>query len=412
MLDLLRHKYELPMVTKVRKRVAHCDQFYEFIPGTDGPAASHGSVKSTYAYEDSFTGDTNPRWREEVASVQNATTSASGVIHDSENWPRCFVQTQNHPVKGQYLLQGFCDAGPMRANTAGFSFAKADSEARVNFLNEIRQARRAFQSGVFLGELAETLHMIRNPAAAFRRGLDNYHGAVKKRLRRERSDASKRKAVAGTWLEYTFGWQPLVNDVRDGMKALAKHSSKIEGTAISSFGRDTVAPVKQTNSTSCPGGFTFNIGYLRRGEVSVRYKGFVGTEIRNATDVRENWGLTLSDVVPTVWELIPYSFLVDYFTNVGDVLSAMSSSTAGLRWVNRTMRSTSTVTIYRKPTIGSNLSWAKVSGFVLGDYRSNCTQFSRDRPDLSVSLSDFHFQIPGFESRKWLNIAALGALRT
>lgn len=40
--------------------------------------------------------------------------------------------------------------------------------------------------------------------------------------------------------------------------------------------------------------------------------------------------------MPTVWELIPYSFLIDYFTNVGDVLQALSTDTSGVHGLWKT----------------------------------------------------------------------------
>jgi hypothetical protein len=60
----------------------------------------------------------------------------------------------------------------------------------------------------------------------------------------------------------------------------------------------------------------------------------------------DNWalfGFTPSEFVPTAWELMPWSFLVDYFTNIGDILTSSVTDTSSVRWVNRSIIKTSTL---------------------------------------------------------------------
>jgi hypothetical protein len=47
-------------------------------------------------------------------------------------------------------------------------------------------------------------------------------------------------------------------------------------------------------------------------------------------------GFDLRSFVPTVWELVPYSFIVDYFSNVGDCLMALGVDTSGVTGLWRT----------------------------------------------------------------------------
>lgn len=54
-------------------------------------------------------------------------------------------------------------------------------------------------------------------------------------------------------------------------------------------------------------------------------------EVPDNRDWHTRMGLTIQEFVPTVWELIPYSFVVDYFTNIGDVVNYAYS--ANLNWV-------------------------------------------------------------------------------
>jgi hypothetical protein len=52
------------------------------------------------------------------------------------------------------------------------------------------------------------------------------------------------------------------------------------------------------------------------------------------------FGLSPEEFVPTVWELLPWSFLVDYFTNIGDILEAGATDTSTVAWIEQaTIRS-------------------------------------------------------------------------
>jgi hypothetical protein len=39
-------------------------------------------------------------------------------------------------------------------------------------------------------------------------------------------------------------------------------------------------------------------------------------------------------IIPTAWELLPWSFLIDYFSNIGDVLETAVVSRSNIAWTN------------------------------------------------------------------------------
>jgi hypothetical protein len=292
----------------------------------------------------------------------------------------------------------------------------ADIQARERFLADYRQARTAFMSGVFLGELAETVRMIKSPASALREGVVRYHRDVKKRLRRVRALPQYRKIVGETWLEYAFGWRPFIRDVAD--------ACRIASASPDSY-RQTINASKtiewndiQKTVTRNPGS-TINLPfwkefYQQQTKVKVRYKGAVDARIKPPS-FPEQLGLSWSNVLPTAWELIPYSFLVDYFSNVGKVIEGISTGTILLAWGCRTYRATRIMQMQSSVDLGAcqaAVGHQFVRARVYGAGETGQSRHIDRSPVFAVSLGlrDLRLQVPG-AGLKWLNIAALANLR-
>jgi hypothetical protein len=136
-----------------------------------------------------------------------------------------------------------------------------------------------------------------------------------KRLRDPKTFIPKTKQhVAGAWLEARYGWRPLIYDIISLQKAMAhmaKGRTRFSQQAGSSF------PILESEEVISPEGIYYKeLKSFTSGSVSMR---------GNVTaDIKLN-AFSFNPIV-TAWELVPYSFLIDWLIDIGSMLSALSFS--------------------------------------------------------------------------------------
>lgn len=154
------------------------------------------------------------------------------------------------------------------------------------------------------------------------------------RLKRERKLLRGSKNVGNNWLEFHFGWSPLVGDIHDGLKVIADHIPPWRIRAAARFkGQDRPIPLK-------PSGFVDGT-YYSDAVMEMRVRLGATIEIVNPNLWLAN-SLGLINPLSVAWELVPFSFVADWFFNVSTVISGLTD-TAGLKirdgFVTRSRRS-------------------------------------------------------------------------
>ncbi|DAD51319.1 TPA_asm: maturation protein, partial [ssRNA phage Gerhypos.4_28] len=363
----------------------------------------------------------NPQWRQQVRNGRNATTPYSVTSPDQLSVPvKAFCLTFDPHKNGgvpvrYYVSQHRFGASP--DNPAGYNYGSVDLQARQSFVSNYRSRRTQFQSGTFFGELAETVRQIRSPAQALRNSINDYYTDVKHGLKRLHRGASRNKYVQNSWLEYSYGVKPLVGDIADAIGLACAdpfaYRQVIHGSATLKWKGPVTA--KSNTPTVIGGVLNWTEKSWLENELSVRYKGAVRAE-NSPPGFPEQLGLSWSNVLPTIWELIPYSFLVDYFTNVGKVIEGISTGRIFLSWGCRTQRGVSeakVATELNSERVTANYGSSMWTGYATG-FGSSATYKYVTRSGLDsigVSFADASFKLPGTNTR-WLNIAALASLRT
>lgn len=366
---------------------------------------------NTIEYSSSRT-DAGPvsSFRQKIASGQNATSSLTGIKRSLK------VETGGFAARTSFLHPGppqnydwTVRDGDLTESFSpnGFSMNldKAVNMAKMKFVNKALEALGSLEGQVFLGEIGETLRMIKNPLKSLRSGIDDYHRTLRKR--RKGSKSHKRRVISDTWLEYKFGWQPLANDIEDGLKALQRISEQkpafmpVIGHGFDGLDFSPGPRIITHANVLCP----VNRRYTCT--ASAKIFGVVALDVGGLSVPRSELGFRLDRFVPTLWELLPYSFLVDYFSNVGDVISSWAFGTKFVRWAQLTTRVSS---LYEMETM-SYLPNGSPNAFTFTrtkpcKSRGEHVVLNRS-PSISSLVPAFRMEIPGMASTKWLNIAAL-----
>lgn len=231
------------------------------------------------------------------------------------------------------------DAGQQTSSTYG-SVSSYGAKAWTKF----RPGESMADLAVFVGELTDLPRMLKTTANWFSREYISRFGRNPKRYA---------KVAADNWLNIQFGWLPFVSDLRKFYRAwrtmdkwydnLVRHNGqwhKRGGTVKKEETEGLIAdypngPLIAPNfgsytwwTPSQPRG-TSRITRVSRQRVWFEgsYRYYV-PEIRSVEWRRKAIAhLFGADVNPaTLWELTPFSWLVDWCTNVGDVLNASAST--------------------------------------------------------------------------------------
>lgn len=396
---------------------------------------SFRNLSTTYSYNEYFSAPTTKR----SYSVTKWTETRQGIQN-----PRWRSQVLNHEEAGTaYVRNGRVNFTPGRIsfrlfhpNFYGYSplrnsyteslsrtwlelpssainpLASVYNTALGNFLTNINDALSPFKGMTFVGELRETLRMLRRPASSLRDGFSAYFKRARREAGHRASRPKIRKILGDLWLEYSYGWIPLIGDIEDAAKAYKDFAEREELIFVSGQASD------QSGSHETTDLFSPNYLYMiqdakEHQKDRVKFKGMVvhqfsGIQEDSASRLIELSGFRLGEFIPTIWELMPYSFIVDYFTNIGDILNAISALNAKLAWkscsrwtsVKRETQIRLDGSKINNPVEGSN--WSIVESST--PMQAEKINYSRFVPSLQAPT--LVIQIPN-SVWTWVNLAAL-----
>lgn len=133
-------------------------------------------------------------------------------------------------------------------------------------------------------------------------------------------------SAANAWLAYRYGIRPLVSSVDETLKAYAKHANSGVYDSRVTTRASGVLTAAGDDTFDTPSTFdaTYKYTVLRKRTEKVTVRAMSLDTIR--VDAQYYLGLGSKDLLTLPWELVPYSFVVDWFFNVGDFIGAISQS--------------------------------------------------------------------------------------
>lgn len=373
-------------------------------------------------WNDVFSGSEDPLWRSKVASGVDATGPLSASRTEFSIQPGYLNAEYSTVARPQVkTLEDVWEGWIIDPDRYGWPSAPTATlnstvvtKATTKFNAKLSEVVSPFKGLTFLGELRETIEMLKGRAMFLLQDIGKYAKRARALYRRYPGRRAV-KDVGNLWLEYQFGWKPFVEDIEAGITALSQDRLEvvpITASASELTGSSSVSEVL-IGSQSC---YTAMRTIRDFSKSSCRVRGVVDLSLISpvsASDTisAERWGLTLGEFIPTVWELTPYSFLVDYFVNVGDVINSAFVEKRALRWSNRTTKVISARDVY--------LGWPKWTayGTAIGRHPYSPIKFSPCGAKATVKRIDrvsspslfvpIVVQYPSLGSLRWGNMAAL-----
>lgn len=370
----------------------------------------------------SRSGADNPKWLWQVRNHQNATT---GLIATEERYE--YGSGSSFSMRVTRLGQietittvtetGPLPCAPVQVGINPTTLTQALDDAKAKLYKKLYEIQTPFQGGVFLGELRETLHMIKHPADGLAKLiLGEQFLSTKAKLKRAslrkkrplKGDQLKRslkKAAADTWLENAFGWQPFISDIESGLKLYNEQNSMLDFIPFRVTGKAS-APANVALITDWTTGF---VGYKTIETRTHEARVYVyGHAFHSSQGVNAKLGLTWGNFVPTAWELLPFSFLADYFSNIGDVLSSTTVDLGSVKWISHTRVNSGVNTV----TFQDFRSVAGAGPLTQTASGSSEPVVRRKREVSRFDVFDYtspptlKFEFP-FKPKKWYNMGAL-----
>jgi len=423
------------MYTKKQSLLFEHKHFY----GREGDAwfgsFAYGPLGAPFNMTSTRSGESLPEWQRLIREGKDATTTLEGVKYEfhalrsgdagytmSYNFSGTMYSCRDY-FRGYFHVS---DRVPSGINLAPLD--EAYVKASVAWHKKVKATYETMSGPTFLGELRESIRMIKRPLASLSmltgKHLDRI-GRVKSLMKGQYNTRTRKKmlreyqrAISDSWLETVYGWKPLVNDFQAGLDVVRRfvgdeehNLSHIKASGLSEASSTSIYP------DSFPGYHKLRITILHSDSRRVILRSAIrsslgtGANVSSIDRLKQLLGFNLEGFVATAWELIPYSFIVDYFTNTGAVLEAMTTRTSDVVWTNRTnwgrrltyVNCDMDVAAIKSAVVDNGLIFGTASGHYGASWISRTT-VDRKQTGLPATPS-FSLRIP--KELQWVNMLAL-----
>lgn len=197
--------------------------------------------------------------------------------------------------------------------------AAAKAQMEINALNKLRDG--AVNLGVSFGERKEVAGMMLSNfgkiAKAYREFRRGHFRNAARELGLGWRDAPNR------WLEYQYGWKPLLGDVYKATERLNEADRKNNSRTYYHVTEELKWEDKPKVLTTVNSGVALITESHVRVDAKIRFDFSPDPDMALFRELDE-WGITNPMLI--AWELVPFSFVVDWALPIGDYLNALTAS--------------------------------------------------------------------------------------
>lgn len=207
--------------------------------------------------------------------------------------------------------------------------AEVDAKARISILDKLKDqsvnlAQAFAERKQTVNLMTKSVNRIASAALAIRRGnlrhaVELFGSRTSSRTRVLKGVKASPRNLDNYWLEFQYGWRPLLSDIYGSAELIAKTYSERRPSRLHSKSED-----RQSRQ---------NYGYQKQyGSNRNVSEGIIDIS-RYTIDFYEESALSsrlaqtgISNPLLLAWELLPYSFVLDWFVPVGRYLSTLDAT--------------------------------------------------------------------------------------
>jgi hypothetical protein len=302
-----------------------------------------------------------PSYRKRILKHESATSSFDGTkfsfLSKSYSGKGRFANPTEPPPKPNSFVGtvwGTGDGVSLSSNVpttppsfSGTAYTSAYNQAVQGLYDAIRSIESPVGLGEDIGEYHQTVNL-------FKRGLSGLqdliqytstnHANILKKGAQWNNAKRVAKSLGALVTEYRFGIAPLAKEIGEGAAAIVSDRYLDAFVSFKAKGKATSA-VEKTDSTY--GSFpALHVRGITHQTAKVRYKGEYRIRGDGGSDYLRSVGLTWREFTPTVYNLLPYSFLLDYVLNFHTFVEALSVPWANVAWCVSSERMDETYTAW------------------------------------------------------------------
>jgi hypothetical protein len=168
----------------------------------------------------------------------------------------------------------------------------------------------------------QTAGFLKNPLASLGKLSKAFSTDVAK-LQERRKALQRAQAIADVWLSYRFAFSPLIKSINTAIDAYAAPVERPARRTARGSATDMGQNLGNNQvKGSPPNQYWWDVGstLTRQASAVILY------EVSNpVTDWRFKYGLRTKDLPELIWDLVPYSFMVDRISDVGQTIRGLTN---------------------------------------------------------------------------------------